>query len=145
MATDYDDEARIEALIQAERNATAPVAAETSATTQSPTQTAVAPPVAMQPSVVASSRPASAAPAPPFEPVSSSSAPVDADAPQELRFDDLKKHVGEVLYIVMTNGAKHYAEVQSANAKQVTLRMRQAGGTAMYTLERKQIARIEPR
>ena len=147
-ATD-DDEARIEVLIQAERG-DAGADSETARPPTTPIAPAIAPSGRVAPAdsaAVATMQPtpAGAAGVANAGPVHSAvpSAPPAADS--TLRFDDLKHHVGETIRIVTTAGKQNYAEVLSADAREVTLRVHQAGGLATYTMQRAQIARIETR
>jgi hypothetical protein len=140
------DEARIEALIRMEQHpeaVAAPVAAPATETTVQ-----AAPPAPVKaPAPVVAPAPTAHVPAVPAAPAATTSALAtltdDPDEPGGLRFEDLKRHVGETLRITTTNGTQRTARVQSADARQVTLLVSQPGGTATYTLQRTQIIGIE--
>lgn len=131
-ATLEEDEARIEALIQAERAGRAG-------------QPAAPPPVAI---AVATT---TAAPAPlAASVVAPPAAPSDEwlAAPTRnagLAFSELAQRVGQRVTITTANERVHRGVVGSVDARQVTLRVRRPGGNATYTLNRNQIARIDPR
>lgn len=118
------DEARIDALIRAER-----------AEQQRSRMLASAEPVPVAATVVA---PAVAAVpnedwlAPP---------PLDDGG---LRFDDLTRYVGGRVTIVTVGQRVHRGVIRSVDARQVILQVRRAGGNATYALHRDQVARIDP-
>ena len=147
-----EDEARIEALIRAERDAAvAPIGATLAARAPAPAATPTAPvrtgsasaaPVAgaaalaqPQPQAITGS---AVGAVPPVERGSD----LPAAAPRSLSFDDLKHHVGEALRFTMTSGSQRYARVQAADSRQVIVLVRQPSGTATLTLLRSQVAAV---
>lgn len=62
-----------------------------------------------------------------------------------LPFAELRHYVGRRVEIVTTGDRQHRGIVQSADARQVTLLVRRAGGNAKYTLRRDQVKRVDPR
>ncbi|MBO9662155.1 hypothetical protein [Dokdonella sp.] len=129
-----EDEARIEALIRAER----------AGKTVDP---APPPPVAAATLIVATAVPVPApvvasVVAPPASSEEWLAAPArDAGLP----FSELAQRIGQRVTIITANERVHRGVVGSADARQVTLRVKRVGGNATYTLSRSQIARIEPR
>ena len=125
-ATLDEDEARIEALVQAEHVAAA----------QKEAARVAAVPVVAE--VVA-------------KPISEHDATSNADwlAPQVsgpgLQFEDMPHYVGSSLSIVTAGDRVHHGTLVAANPKQITLQVRQPGGSASYTLRREQIVRIDSR
>jgi hypothetical protein len=127
-ATLEEDEARIEALLQAER------AAAAAARAGQATTLAAATPAPVLAAVVA----------PPIR----ARGPDDdwlAPTPAEdtgLAFADLGRHIGEKVAIVTAGDRVHRGTVVDANARQVILQVRRSGGLARYALLREQIVRI---
>jgi hypothetical protein len=126
-----EDEARIEALLRAER-----AAAGVSAMPQSPDGAVV----------VASSTPVIA------EVVAKMAQPSENDewlAPAieqtGLPFADLAHYIGQRVSITTAGEREHRGTVKSANARQVTLLVRRSGGNATYTLRREQVQRVDLR
>lgn len=130
-ATLEEDEARIEALLQAERAAAA--AARAGQTTLA----TVATPAPVLAAVVA----------PPLgggrarNPDDDWLAPAPADD-VGLAFADLGRHIGDKVAIVTAGDRVHRGTVVDANARQVILQVRRSGGLARYALRREQIVRI---
>ena len=125
-----EDEARIEALLRAERATTTPAAK-------------TAPDGA---AVVASTTPVIA------EVVATMAKPSATDewlAPAVeqagLPFGELAHYVGQRVRITTTGEREHRGTVTSANARQVTLQVYRAGGNATYTLRREQVQRVDLR
>lgn len=125
-----EDEARIEALLKAERNARA--------------ERAVA--IAAAGGVADPATPVIA------EVTAAVPAPSENDewlAPKieqnGLPFADLKHYVGRRVEIVTTGDREHRGTVKSVDARQVTLLVRRPGGNATYTLRREQVKRVDPR
>lgn len=126
-----DDEAHIAELIRAEL-ARVPLADP--ATAIDPASTGPAPVIA---EVIA---PAPSAPPEPEEWLAPQSS-----QDQGMPFADLANFLGRRVTIVSTGERVHRGIVSSANAREVTLRVRRSGGNASYTLKRQQVVRIEPR
>lgn len=130
-----EDEARIEALIQAERagKAAAPAPPPPTSVTAATLVVATAAPAPVVASVVA--------------PPAASSEEWLAAPPRDagLSFSELAQRIGQRVTITTANDRVHRGIVGSADARQVTLRVKRAGGIATYTLSRSQIARIDPR
>lgn len=59
-----------------------------------------------------------------------------------LSFSDLAQHVGSRVSIVTAGEHVHNGVISAADARQVTLRVKRAGGQATYALPRKQIVSI---
>jgi len=143
-----DDEARIEALIRAERDAAGTATAATSPAS-APSTDAI--PTAPARTVPASPAAVAAAPTQ-LEPITVSPVAavqaVDRESdsppavPGSLSFDDLKHHVGEALRFTMTSGSQRFARVQSADSRHVVVLVRQPSGTATLTLQRSQITAV---
>lgn len=128
-ATLEEDEARIEALLQAERAAAAAARAG-----QTTTLASVATPAPVLAAVVA----------PPIRarnPDDDWLAPTPAED-TGLAFADLGRHIGEKVAIVTAGDRVHRGTVVDANARQVILQVRRSGGLARYALLREQIVRI---
>jgi hypothetical protein len=70
-------------------------------------------------------------------------------APQQpdesLPFAELAKNIGKRVSITTSNEREHNGIITSADAKQVTLQVKRAGGNASYTLRRDQVVRVESR
>ena|SRR5688500_10363475 len=62
-----------------------------------------------------------------------------------LPFADLKHYVGQRVEIVTIGNREHRGIVKSADARQVTLLVHRPGGNATYTLRRDQVKRVDPR
>ena len=62
-----------------------------------------------------------------------------------LPFGELTHYVGQRVRIMTTGEREHRGTVTSANARQVTLQVRRAGGNATYTLRREQVQRVDLR
>jgi hypothetical protein len=62
-----------------------------------------------------------------------------------LPFVELRHYVGQRVDIVTTGDREHRGTVKSADARQVTLLVRRPGGNATYTLRRDQVKRVDPR
>ena len=62
-----------------------------------------------------------------------------------LPFADLTHYVGRRVEIVTTGDREHRGTVKSVDARQVTLLVRRPGGNATYTLRREQVKRVDPR
>jgi len=148
--TPEEDEARIEALISAERDASrAPIAAAspastppTAATPAAPARTVPASPVAVPIATAPTQqKETTGSPVAAVQPVARGSGSPPADA-GSLSFDDLKHHVGEALRFTMASGSQRYARVQSADSRQVIVLVRQPSGTATLTLQRSQITAV---
>lgn len=125
-ATLEEDEARIEALIQAERAAA--VGKPAAATIAKPTSPA---PIAA--SVVAPT------PTPHDEWL------VPRAREAGLPFAELAQHVGQRVTITTAGEREHRGVVGSADARRVTLRVKRPGGNATYTLSRNQVLRVDLR
>lgn len=128
-----EDEARVAALMRAEL-AAAPLPASGATVTFA---LAAAPAVPVIAEVIA--QPA----APPPEPADDWLAPPARD--QGLPFADLPGLLGRRVTIVTAGEHVHRGIVGAANAREVTLQVRRAGGSASYVLKRQQIVRIELR
>lgn len=129
-----EDEAHIAELIRAELAAVPPPATGP-AVTPEPTPAQPAPVIA---EVIAP------APSPPPPPKDDWLAPPAAQE-QGLPFGELAQFLGRKVTVVTAGGRVHRGTVSAANAREVTLQVRRAGGDASYTLQRQQIVRIEPR
>jgi len=125
-----EDEARIEALLKAERTARAERAVAVAATG------GVADPATP---VIAE---VTAAVPPPSE---NDAWLVPTIEQNGLPFAELKHYVGQRVEILTTGDREHRGTVKSADARQVTLVVRRAGGNATYTLRRDQVKRVDPR
>lgn len=128
-ATLEEDEARIEALLQAERAAAAAARAG-----QTTTLAAVATPAPVLAAVVA-------------PPIRARNPDDDWLAPAQteeaaLAFADLGRHIGEKVAILTAGDRMHRGTVVDADARQVILQVRRSGGLARYALRREQIVRI---
>ncbi|GAA0716153.1 hypothetical protein [Dokdonella soli] len=129
-ATLEEDEARIEALLQAEHAA---------AVRSDMSTIAVAVPDTPAP-VVAE------VVAPPADAVTNEDWLAPAPArDSDLQFADLAQHVGGRVSIVTAGERVHRGTIVAANARQVILQVRQPGGHASYTLRREQVVRIDAR
>jgi hypothetical protein len=128
-----EDEARIEALIRNEHAATAAIQAEVRAQAEAQANAPPAPVVAK-------------AIAPPVSELSNDDWLATA-ATQDVRltFDQLAQHVGARVTVVTTGERVHRGVVVGVSGHVLTLRVAKAGGGAIYTLKREQIARIDPR
>jgi hypothetical protein len=128
-ATLEEDEARIEAMIRAERAgmATKPAVPLPLVAAQAPV------PVPVAASVVA----------PPPTPHDDwlAAPPRTAGTP----FAELANRVGQRVAITTAGERVHRGVVGSADARQVTLRVKRPGGTATYTLTRNQVLRVDVR
>jgi hypothetical protein len=130
-ATLEEDEARIEALIRAERAASAGKPAAPPPAVPAEAQAPAAVPVVA--SVVA----------PPPTPQDEWLA---APARQAgLPFAELALNVGRRVAITTAGERVHRGVVGSADARQVTLRVKRPGGNATYTLTRNQVLRVDLR
>lgn len=69
----------------------------------------------------------------------------DEDAGPGLSFQDLPGHLGRPVTVLTRGKRLHRGTLVDASGKQLTLRVRQAGGSATYTLPRSQVLRIESR
>jgi hypothetical protein len=63
----------------------------------------------------------------------------------KLTFDELARHIGRRVTVVTTGERVHRGTIVAVSGRVLTLRVAQAGGGAVYTLKREQIARIYPR
>ncbi|WP_300616309.1 hypothetical protein [Dokdonella sp.] len=135
-ATLEEDEARIDALIRAERAARAHGAAPrgVAGTQAAGTQRDD---VQAEPDVPV----AAAVVAPPATPHDDWLAVPDRGA--GLSFAELAGHVGERVTIVTSNDRVHRGVINSADERQVTLRVSRRGGNATYTLSRAQVLRVD--
>lgn len=129
-ATLEEDEARIEALIRAERVGSAakrlaPPPAVAAAEQEEP--------VPVVASVVAP---------PPTPHDEWLAAPSRAAG---LPFAELANHIGQRVAITTAGERVHRGVVGSADARQVTLRVKRPGGNATYTLTRNQVLRVDLR
>ena len=132
--TQEDDEAQVAALIRAQL-AVAPLAAPGAAVTM-----ALAPAQSPAPVIAEVIAPQ------PVEPPSDDEWRAPTPSQDEgLSFAELAQYVGRPVTIVSGGGRVHRGTVSAANAREVTLRVRRAGGSATYTLQRNQILRIDPR
>ena len=61
-----------------------------------------------------------------------------------IRFEDLPKDIGLRVRILTRNQRVHVGVVKRADARHVTLSVKQNGGSASYALTRDQIERIDP-
>ncbi len=128
-ATLEQDEARIEALLRAERVAAVARAADAARAA------AAATPVIAE--VVA-------VPATPTANDDWLALPVDHS--RTLDFDELGHAIGRRVSITTAGGEReHRGIVKAADARRVTLQVRRAGGAATYSLPRKQVVRIDLR
>ena len=129
-----EDEARIEALIRAER-------AGKAADPAPPPPTSVAATL-----VVATAAPAPVVASVVAPPAASSEEWLAAPTRDAgLSFSELPQRIGQRVTITTANERVHRGVIGSADARQVTLRVKRAGGNATYTLSRSQVAHIEPR
>jgi len=117
----HGDEARIEALLRAERNA----------------GVVHAPSAPGKPNALRSH--ASEAAEAPRVPVSPQPQPV---APSELGFDDLRKMRGKVVRIVAVGGGVRVGTIEAADRQKVTLNVRMGGGYARYDLARDRVQSV---
>ncbi|MBN8726694.1 MAG: hypothetical protein J0H15_03190 [Xanthomonadales bacterium] len=85
------------------------------------------------------------APEPPPPHAADGSGAVPSAAAEGVPFADLARLVGHRVTLVTTGERVHRGVVAAASAREVTLEVRRAGGTATYTLRREQVARIDPR
>lgn len=125
-ATLEEDEARIEALIRAER-------AERVATADKSMRLATEVPAPVAASVVAPT------------PMPNDEWLVSPTRRAGLPFAELVHHVGARVSITTAGERVHRGVVGSADARQVTLRVKRRGGNATYTLIRKQVLRVDLR
>ena len=124
-----EDEARIEALLKAERAARDERAAIAASNVQADPATPVIAEVT------------AAVPAP-----SENDAWLVPKVEQNgLPFAELKHYIGQRVEITTTGDREHRGTVTSADARQVTLVVRRPGGNATYTLRRDQVKRDDPR
>jgi len=117
----HGDEARIEALLRAERNTGAVHAAP--ATGRS---AVLHPDASVAPQV----------------PLRQAPAPSEPAEPAELGFDDLRGMRGQVVRIVSTGGGVRVCTVESADRQKVTLNVRMGGGYARYDLARERVQSV---
>ncbi len=61
-----------------------------------------------------------------------------------IRFEDLPGDIGLRVRVVTRNQRVHLGVVKNADARHVTLSVKEYGGTATYVLARAQIERIDP-
>ena len=132
-----EDEARIEALLRAERNA--------QRTVERNARAASAAPAAAQDSVDPATPVIAEVTAAVPEPSENDAWLVPTIEQDGLPFADLKHYVGHRVEIVTTGDRQHRGTVKSADARQVTLLVRRPGGNATYTLRRDQVKRVDPR
>jgi hypothetical protein len=125
-----EDEARIEALLNAERAAQAKRALVGTA------ESGVADPATPVIAEVTAAVPA---------PSENDAWLVPAIEQNGLPFAELRHYVGRRVDIVTTGDRAHRGTVKSADARQVTLLVRRPGGNATYTLRRDQVKRVDPR
>jgi hypothetical protein len=125
-----EDEARIEALLNAERAAQAKRALVVTA------ESGMADPATPVIAEVTAAVPA---------PSENDAWLVPAVEQNGLPFADLRHYVGRRVDIVTTGDRAHRGTVKSADARQVTLLVRRPGGNATYTLRREQVKRVDPR
>jgi len=130
--TPDEDEARIEVLIRAEKAGLAAVPAAAAPTP--PDAVAVAAPAPV-PAPVSTTSPVAADPAP------AATTPVAAGVP----YASLKDHVGEKVRVVLKSGTEHFAQLESVDARQITLAVPSFEYTAQFSVPREQIARVELR
>lgn len=67
---------------------------------------------------------------------------LDEDSP--IRFEDLPREIGSRVRVLTRGQRVHLGIVQSADARHVTLTVKQHGGSATFVLPREQIQRIDP-
>lgn len=125
-----EDEARIEALLKAERMARAERAVTVAAAG------GVADPATPVIAEVTAAVPA---------PSENDAWLVPTIEQNGLPFAELKHYVGQRVEILTTGDREHRGTVKSADARQVTLLVRRPGGNATYTLRRDQVKRVDPR
>lgn len=133
-----EDEARIEALLRAERNAQR--TAERNARAAS-----AAVPASGQESLDPATPVIAEVTAAVPEPSENDAWLVPTIEQDGLPFTDLKHYVGHRVEILTTGDRQHRGTVKSADARQVTLLVRRPGGNATYTLRREQVKRVDPR
>lgn len=73
---------------------------------------------------------------------SGAAAPIDPGP--GIRFEDLPSDIGVRVRVLTRNQRVHIGIIKRADARHVTLRVRQFGGSATYVLNRDQIERIDP-
>lgn len=129
--TPEEDEARIEMLIRAEKATFVAVPAAVASAVPSPVSAAA--PAPSLASVSASKSFAAPAPAP--------ATPAAAGVP----YASLKDHVGEKIRVVLKSGTEHFAQLESVDARQLTLAVPSFEYTAQFSVPREQIARVELR
>lgn len=69
----------------------------------------------------------------------------EEDAGPGLSFQELPGHLGRPVTVLTRGKRLHRGTLLEVSGKQLTLRVRQAGGSAVYTLPRNQVLRIESR
>lgn len=126
-----EDEARIEALIRAER------------------ATAAARPIRVQAAPDTDTVPEPSVPVAAMVMAPAASPHDDwlARSPHEdgLPLSELAQHIGQRVSITTSNDRVHRGVLGSADEKQVTLSVKKPGGSAIYTLARNQIVRVDLR
>jgi hypothetical protein len=125
-----EDEARIEELLRAERAAIVPVTTQVSGSALAAASTT--PVIAEVVATVA-------------KPSATDEWLAPAVEQAGLPFGELTHYVGQRVRITTTGEREHLGTVASANARQVTLQVRRAGGNATYTLRRDQVQRVDLR
>lgn len=125
--TPEEDEARIEVLVKAEREAAQPAAAP-----PANADAAAVPVVA----VVTANAPTARG---------GNDDWLASAEPQGtgVAFADLAQHIGRRVSVATRGEHTHRGIVSSADARQLTLRVRRSGGNATYTLRRDQVVRID--
>jgi len=124
-----EDEARIEALIRSEQAVRADIRAQAEAQVNAPPAPVAAKAIAPRLSELSDDDWLAKA----------------ARQDVKLTFDDLAQHIGRRVTVVTTGERVHRGTIVAVNGHVLTLRVAQAGGGAVYTLKREQIARIDPR
>ena len=124
-----EDEARIEALLRAERVAAVPVATASDGSVAAASTTPV---IAEVVATVA-------------KPSETDEWLAPAVEQAGLPFAELTHYVGRRVRITTTGEREHRGTVTSANPRQVTLLVHRAGGNATYTLRREQVQRVDLR
>ncbi|TLY50767.1 MAG: hypothetical protein E6K53_09470 [Gammaproteobacteria bacterium] len=133
--TPEEDEARIEALLRAEKAGVAAAPA---------TVTPIAPAATSPTAIAVGPSPALATPVENSMPAPAPVATPTAAAPG-VPYASLKDHLGARVHVVLKNGAEHYAQLESADARQITLAVPSFEYTAQFSVPREQIARIDLR
>lgn len=130
-ATPEEDEAQIEALIQAELH----------------------PPVSVQATVAPPSNATSGAASTlaPAKTAAAAAASVAANQPppedlSNLRFDALKNHIGAKVHLILINGTERFARIESCDTREVSLSLASYEGAEFrFSVPREEIRRIELR